>query len=316
MIRETKIFSTSVFLILAVFLTVFVNEGKADNRIKKRWAFGLNYPGLVLKYGVSNRLAIDLHGQLGQDIFVVGPRLQFYLNPASRIMVYLAGEGNYVNFKGDMSKGSGITCAGFLGLEVFLTNRLSFLAELGEGLIRLKDAETSLSESNFHTLVNLGLNFYTLTPEQREQKRKKPLRLKIPKKKFNLAVLDFKAENVSQMDARGVRGFIQGEIVNTGVAVVVERANLEQILAEQAFQLTGCTDQECAVEIGKILQVEKMVIGSFSKVMEIYYISAQVVDVESGEIQVAHSVQVPWAGELKAKAEELARELIRKLLEK
>ena len=41
---------------------------------------------------------------------------------------------------------------------------------------------------------------------------------------------------------------------------------MEDILKEQGFQQTGCTSDECVVEVGKIIGVQQMVGGSISKV--------------------------------------------------
>ena len=39
---------------------------------------------------------------------------------------------------------------------------------------------------------------------------------------------------------------------------------MEQILVEQGFQQSGCTTNECMVEVGKLIGVEKIVSGSIS----------------------------------------------------
>ena len=54
---------------------------------------------------------------------------------------------------------------------------------------------------------------------------------------------------------------------------------MEKILDEQKFQRSGCTDEECAVEVGKILGVERMVIGSVGLVGETYTLNTRIVDV-------------------------------------
>lgn len=150
---------------------------------------------------------------------------------------------------------------------------------------------------------------------EREKEEKIP-EIKVPAKKFNVALLDLGAKNVSQMDAMVIRDFIQVAMVNTGAVTVVERANMDKVLAEQGFQMTGCTDRECAVEIGKILNVQKVVIGSFSKLLETYYITTSIVDIERGEVEVAETAQAPSPAQLKTTAEGLARKLIGKLLQK
>ena len=60
---------------------------------------------------------------------------------------------------------------------------------------------------------------------------------------------------------------------------------MEQILVEQGFQQSGCTTNECMVEVGKLIGVEKIIGGSISQVGNIFSISSRIVNVETGEIE-------------------------------
>jgi len=59
---------------------------------------------------------------------------------------------------------------------------------------------------------------------------------------------------------------------------------MEEILNEQGFQQTGCTSDECVVEVGKLVGVEQMVTGTIGKIGSIYTISARIIDVETGKM--------------------------------
>lgn len=75
--------------------------------------------------------------------------------------------------------------------------------------------------------------------------------------------------------------------VKTGKFTVLERTKMDEILKEQKFQLTGCTTTECAVEIGKILNVNYIVISSLGKIANEYIINIRIVDIESSEVIIA-----------------------------
>jgi len=60
---------------------------------------------------------------------------------------------------------------------------------------------------------------------------------------------------------------------------------MEQIIKEQGFQQSGCSTDECMVEVGKLIGVEKIVGGSISKVGRTYSVSSRIVNVETGEIE-------------------------------
>ncbi len=59
---------------------------------------------------------------------------------------------------------------------------------------------------------------------------------------------------------------------------------LDKIIEEQKFQLSGCTSDECLVELGQIANVEQIVGGSISKLGNLYTISARLISVETGEV--------------------------------
>ncbi|MEW6557829.1 MAG: CsgG/HfaB family protein [Elusimicrobiota bacterium] len=134
--------------------------------------------------------------------------------------------------------------------------------------------------------------------------------------KENYAVADFVGKNVSAADASIVADFIRTELVSIGKYNVVEKANMNKILAEVAFQQTGCTESECAVQIGRILNVQKMVVGSLSKLEGIYYITANIVDVATGKIENSKSAKCKLPEELMSTAQDLTHYLIEGKTEK
>lgn len=97
------------------------------------------------------------------------------------------------------------------------------------------------------------------------------------------AIIDFEGKGISQTDASALTDRLRSELFNLGF-LVMERGLMEEILQEQGFQQTGCTSDECVVEVGKIVGVLQMVGGSISKVGNVFSISARIVDVETAEI--------------------------------
>ncbi len=101
---------------------------------------------------------------------------------------------------------------------------------------------------------------------------------------LNLAVAELTAEGVSGSDASAIANLLREALVRTGAFVVVEKKGMDKILAEQAFQSTGCTAQDCAVKLGRILNVQRMVVGSCGRLLGKYLVSIRVVSVESGAV--------------------------------
>jgi len=116
-------------------------------------------------------------------------------------------------------------------------------------------------------------------------------KIKNAKRKENIAVFDFKALNVSAADAAAITDFIRTSLVNTGKYTVLERGSMDKILAEQGFQQTGCTTEDCAIQMGKILNIQKAIIGSYSKVSGLDFITASVIDMKTSKITISKRVK-------------------------
>ena len=100
-----------------------------------------------------------------------------------------------------------------------------------------------------------------------------------------MAVLEFEGKGISQTDASALSDRLNNELYKLGEYRLVERNQINEILIEQGFQQSGCTSDECVVEVGKLLGAQKMVAGSISKVGEVYSVSARIIDMQSGEIE-------------------------------
>jgi len=90
---------------------------------------------------------------------------------------------------------------------------------------------------------------------------------------IQIAVVDFEANGVSNPEAKALTDRLAVELFRTGYFSVLEREMLNKILNEQDFQRSGCTTNECLVEIGKIANVQQIIGGSVSKVGNVFSIS-------------------------------------------
>ncbi|MCD6311453.1 MAG: hypothetical protein J7M11_03240 [Elusimicrobia bacterium] len=123
---------------------------------------------------------------------------------------------------------------------------------------------------------------------------------------INIAVTDFEARApLSQSDAAFISDFVRSDIVKGGRFNVIEKNNMDKVLAEQGFQQTGCSSAECAVAIGKILNVKLMTVGSCGQLLGKYIITMNIVDVESAKIIFSDDVSVADPDGLRDKITEL-----------
>jgi len=111
------------------------------------------------------------------------------------------------------------------------------------------------------------------------------------REKIALAVLDFEGKQVDQIKTEAVTDLLRTELFNTGSFKVIERQRIVQIIEEQKFQASGMTDTDRAVEIGRLLNVEKIMIGTVTKLGYTYIINTRIVDVQSGAVILAEAIE-------------------------
>jgi TolB-like protein len=109
--------------------------------------------------------------------------------------------------------------------------------------------------------------------------------LAISQQKMLTAVLELKGEGILASDARLISSRVRTHLFNTNKFTVVEREKMTEILTEQGFQLSGCTNDECAIEAGKLLGVKYIIAGDVGKIGDLYTISLRLINVESAALE-------------------------------
>lgn len=111
-----------------------------------------------------------------------------------------------------------------------------------------------------------------------------------PSEPINIAVMDLTISGgVPESYKVALSDRLRQELFKTGAFTVVERSAMEEILSEQGFQASGCTTDECAVQMGLLLGVERIVAGSLAKIGETHTISIRMIEVATGKILMAES---------------------------
>jgi TolB-like protein len=99
-----------------------------------------------------------------------------------------------------------------------------------------------------------------------------------------IAVIDLAANGITEHEAKTLTDKLRYELITTKKFSVIERSQMDEILKEQGFQQTGCTSLECAVRMGQLIGVKKMVAGSVGKVGETFLVTLRLIDVATGQI--------------------------------
>ena len=105
-----------------------------------------------------------------------------------------------------------------------------------------------------------------------------------------VAVMDLTPQAARPEEALAITNQLRTQLLKTGKFTLVDRSQMESILKEQALQQTGCTSDECAVQVGKILGVRKIISGSVTKLSDhVWQVSLLMLDVESAKTLRAES---------------------------
>lgn len=112
--------------------------------------------------------------------------------------------------------------------------------------------------------------------------------------KTTYAVVNLKpGDGVSEGESELITDRLRTELFKTGKVSMMERNQMQEVLKEQGFQQSGaCTDEACLVEMGQMLGVKIMVIGSLGKLGSIFMINIRAIDVQTAQVVKVVSVDV------------------------
>jgi hypothetical protein len=99
-----------------------------------------------------------------------------------------------------------------------------------------------------------------------------------------VAVLPLSWAGVDSESASAVTEYVQSAIASSGTYKVTERREIQKVLREQSFQMAGVTDPQNAARAGQLLSVNKVVMGSITKLGEQYTLVLKIVDVSTGSV--------------------------------
>lgn len=110
------------------------------------------------------------------------------------------------------------------------------------------------------------------------------------------AVFPLEPRGVDSNSTRIIEDALGDGLMRSGKMRLLERSQMKIILQEQGFQQSGtCDGSECAVQVGKVLGVQRGIIGSVGKIGRKWVLNARMIDVETGEVLA--SSQRSLAGE-------------------
>ena len=98
-----------------------------------------------------------------------------------------------------------------------------------------------------------------------------------------IAVMGFEGKGITDEVADVCVGSLMNVLANIDYLTLVERRQIEKILNEQKFQLSGLTEEE-GVEVGKISKADIVLLGSIGRLGSSLVFSARLISVTTGKV--------------------------------
>jgi len=116
---------------------------------------------------------------------------------------------------------------------------------------------------------------------------------KFYKKTRKIAVLYFENHTSEEYDrfVRGISDMLMTSLGQSDKLTIIERVQIEKAMENFSLELSGPIDAEAAVEVGKWLGADGVVLGSFNAFGEEYRLDARLIDAETGELLIAQNVR-------------------------
>ena len=123
-------------------------------------AAGINYPGLGLRYFMTDLYMAEARAQTTGNVTLGGARLCRYFEPLSKVYPYVGLEADYLSFRGAAGRGTGYSQELFAGGEYFVSREFSVSMDVGPAYLELSDQNSSASVSGLQFVANFGINYY------------------------------------------------------------------------------------------------------------------------------------------------------------
>ena len=103
--------------------------------------------------------------------------------------------------------------------------------------------------------------------------------------KPTVAVFSFEQEGLQQEDYEMFMELLKSELQNTKALIMVDQNQIDEVILEKNYQNSECKSQDCGIEIGKLIGIKNIIVGSLNQVADMCKIQAQLVNVIEGETE-------------------------------
>jgi TolB-like protein len=97
-----------------------------------------------------------------------------------------------------------------------------------------------------------------------------------------MTVLDFVTNGVSKSEMRSIISFLSSALFKTDKFILIDIQERDSLLREMEFSMSGCSDETCLLEIGRLLSAQYIVTGNIGRVGSRYVLAIKMLETETG----------------------------------
>lgn len=130
--------------------------------------------------------------------------------------------------------------------------------------------------------------------------------------KLRIAIVGLNKKGVSELEGEAAELSIRNAFVNSGKYEVLDRENMDKILIERTIASDGFYDKEKASDIGKVLNVHHIMVGTLMKFQGDFLMELRVINVENSSVAGSSTGKCSSSGELLQLSEYLVKKICNK----
>lgn len=106
-----------------------------------------------------------------------------------------------------------------------------------------------------------------------------------PAAQYTLAVLPLEiGGRISMEEGAALTSRLSAELAASGIFIITDQSIVESTMQTAGLSGTGCSSVDCGMQAGKLLSTQLVVNGSIRKVGQLYFIEAQMIHSNSGQV--------------------------------
>jgi len=128
-----------------------------------------------------------------------------------------------------------------------------------------------------------------------------------------IVILDFKPKKVPKLISRMSTDILREKMINTNYYRLMKRKEIKQILKEYNISISGCSNTQCAVKAGTVLNAGKVIIGAVWLAGKKYIVNTKVINIKKEKIVFYAKTSFYSESKMDKAIKELAKKLSRRI---